>query len=372
VLVLTPTGRDGELVCERLRAAGIECVVCADFEQLAASIAEQTGTLVIAQEALTEQHAQRLLAILDAQEPWSDLPVLLLTHPASKKRGHEYADLGLFGKANVTLVQRPLPLRLFSSSVRSALRARERQYRMRDLYLDLERTVQLSAMFVSILGHDLRTPLSAIRMSAETILRGSRETSALRPAGRILRSSDRMTRMIEQLLDLARVRQGGGIALTPRQVNLAELSQQVAQEIEDAYPEISIRLHEAGDLAGIWDPDRLAQVLTNLLSNAAQHGDSDEPIAISLDGAEPAAVRVRISNKGAVPADALPTLFEAFRRAAASSARTSERAGLGLGLFIAREIARAHGGDITASVDPSHTTFEVTLPREARAVGTQR
>jgi signal transduction histidine kinase len=363
VLVLTPTGRDGQMVCERIVADGMPCEVCADLPALLAGIASGAAAAVVAQEALSPHGAERLLAALEAQEPWSDIPVLLLSDARSRA---PRVPTRFFEHANVTLLPRPLAIQLLLSSVRSAVRARQRQYQMRDLYRDLERAVQLSDMFVSILGHDLRTPLGAMTLAAEAIVRGSPDARALRPAGRILTSAERMKRMIEQLLDLARVRQGHGIPLHLGRVHLGELCRQAVQELEDANPQASLVLQNTGNVSGTWDADRLAQVVSNLVGNAVQHGTKGRPITVDVDGTDESTVRLRVHNFGSVPPEALPTLFEPFKRMAAHTMSAAGKTGLGLGLFIAREIARAHGGDVGVQSSEERTTFEVTLPRDAR------
>jgi signal transduction histidine kinase len=372
VLVLTPLGRDAEMVRERIVADGSPCEVCADLPTLLAGISAGAGAVILAQEALSRAGAEGLLAVLDAQEPWSDVPVfILLSKVRSTKRphaGHLFSGSRLFEQANVILLQRPLGIPLFLSSVRSAVRARRRQYQMRDLYRALEREVQLSDMFVSILGHDLRSPITAIKLAAEVIVRLSSDPRALRPTGRILTSADRMTRMIEQLLDFARARRGGGIPLQLRGVHLGELCRQAIEELEDANPNVGIHLQEVGNLSGVWDADRLGQVITNLVGNAVQHGAKGQPITIEVDGTDASTVRLRVQNAGTVSPEALPRLFEAFKRTEASS--RARKAGLGLGLFIAREIARAHGGDVAVRCSDDRTIFEVTLPRRARTVDT--
>jgi signal transduction histidine kinase len=363
VLVLTPTGRDGQMVCERIVADGMPCEVCADLPALLAGIASGAAAAVVAQEALSPHGAERLLAALEAQEPWSDIPVLLLSDARSRA---PRVPTRFFEHVNVTLLPRPLAIQLLLSSVRSAVRARQRQYQMRDLYRDLERAVQLSDMFVSILGHDLRTPLGAMTLAAEAIVRGSPDARALRPAGRILTSAERMKRMIEQLLDLARVRQGHGIPLHLGRVHLGELCRQAVQELEDANPQASLVLQNTGNVSGTWDADRLAQVVSNLVGNAVQHGTKGRPITVDVDGTDESTVRLRVHNFGSVPPEALPTLFEPFKRMAAHTMSAAGKTGLGLGLFIAREIAQAHGGDVGVQSSEERTTFEVTLPRDAR------
>lgn len=367
VLILTPTGRDARMVEARLVEAGFACEVCKDADALISALQTDAGALLIAEEALSKPQAEALLAVLDAQEPWSDIPALLLTLKVSKRVPHTTPSVALLERANIVLLQRPIPQHLLISAVRSAVRARRRQYQMRNLFRELSRAVQLSDMFVGILGHDLRTPLAAIQMSAEVIVRGSQDARALRPAGRILRSADRMTRMIEQLLDLARVRQGRGVRLQIVPTDLGEIARQVVQELGDAAPQARIVVNPSGDLNGNWDADRLAQVISNLVGNAVEHGAPNHPITVEINGMDKATVCLRVANQGAISQQALPTLFEPFKQS--TTPKTREK-GLGLGLFIAREIVRAHGGDIDVHVVDEQTCFAVKLPREARPIET--
>jgi signal transduction histidine kinase len=366
VLVLTPTGLDAKMVDERLVAAGVACEVCGDADALLASFKHDAGAALLAQEALSAGQAEALLAALEGQEPWSDLPILLLTLPPSKRTARAPPAAALLEHANVMLLQRPTPVHLLVSAVRSALRARRRQYQMRDLHRKLS-AVQLGDMFVSILGHDLRTPLAAIKTAAGLIVRSADDARCLRSAGRILGSTDRMTRMIEQLLDFARIRQGRGILLRLARTDLGELARHVLEEIGDANPQARIEVATSGDLSGRWDADRLHQVVSNLVGNSVQHGNPDEPITVELDGSSPKLVRLRVANLGTISAEEVPALFEPFKRTTAAQGRDQ---GLGLGLFIAREIVRAHGGSLALRSASGTTIFEATLPRDAHPVQT--
>ena len=368
VLVLTPTGRDAMMVEERLVAGGLACEVCKDVDALLFALRSDAGAVLIGQEALSASQAETLLGALEAQEPWSDLPVLLLTLPLSRRAPHAHPAVGLLGRANVMLLARPIRPSLLLSAVGSAVRARRRQYQMRDLHRELSRAVQLADMFVGILGHDLRTPLGAIKMGAELIARTAGDARALGSAGRILRSADRMTRMIEQLLDFAQVRQGRGIRLQLARFDLGDIAQQVLQELGDANPEARIDVSSSGTLGGRWDPDRLGQVVSNLVGNSVQHGTAGSPIAIELDGTRPELVRLSVTNRGVISGEAIPTLFDPFKRW--TTVKGNDR-GLGLGLFIAREIVRAHGGDVTVRTVDGATIFDTTLPREARPIETE-
>lgn len=356
------------MVDERLATAGFACEICEDLDGLICAIKSGAGAVVIAQEALKTGDAERLLIVLEEQEPWSDVPVIVLTLATSERSWFAHPAMPLLERANVMILQRPMSQHLLLSAVRSAVRARRRQYQMRDLHQELSRAVQLGDMFVSILGHDLRTPLGAIKMAAELIVRTAEDTRCLRPAGRILRSADRMTRMIKQLLDFAKARQGGGFRLQPVAANFFDITRQVVQELGDANPLASINLASAGTLSGHWDPDRLGQVVSNLVGNAVQHGTVGSPITVELDGTATAQLVLRVENFGVIPVEAIPNLFEPFKRRA--PAQGNER-GLGLGLFIAREIVRAHGGELAVRTSETTTVFEAFLPREARPTQTQ-
>ncbi len=231
----------------------------------------------------------------------------------------------------------------------------------------LERTVRFNEMFTGILGHDLRNPLHAIMTAANVaLLRGDGDRQ-LKPISRILRSGERMSRMIDQLLDFTRVRTGAGIPLELRPVDLVTLVEQVSEELEDANPEWAFDVAVTGDAVGAWDPDRLAPVFSNLIGNAVQHGVPAGGVQVRIDGSEADSVRIEVHNQGAIPRDLIGRVFEPM---SGSDTRRARSQGLGLGLFISEQIARAHGGSVSvASSEELGTTFTVVLPRVGTAEG---
>jgi PAS domain S-box-containing protein len=240
----------------------------------------------------------------------------------------------------------------------------EREARLREA----ERALTFSETFVGILGHDLRNPLGAIISGSDLLLRRETNERVFVPVQRIRRSADRMTRMIEQILDLTRARLGGGIPIAPSDVDLAALADQLAQELEGAAAQ-QIVVEAAGDMRGHWDRDRLAQAISNLLGNAVEHGAAGEPVRLSLEGEVPAVVRIRVWNAGAIPEQILPDLFDPFRRGVPDG-RARRSKGLGLGLYIVQQIVQGHGGTIEVrSTAGEGTTFTITIPRTTAAPG---
>jgi PAS domain S-box-containing protein len=227
----------------------------------------------------------------------------------------------------------------------------------------LEDTIRYNELFAGVLAHDLRNPLGAIMTAAQVaLMRQDGEADRVtRPISRILSSGQRMVRMIDQLLDVTRARVGGGIQLEPQETNLADLCNQSIAEIELAFPEAKVRREVVGNHKGFWDPDRLLQTISNLLGNAAQHGQADNGILVRLNGHHPDAVTLEVHNAGTIPEAMLPELFDPFR---GTRHRRDYARGLGLGLFIVKEISRAHGGAVSVKSSPAEgTTFTITLPR---------
>jgi hypothetical protein len=215
--------------------------------------------------------------------------------------------------------------------------------------------------FIGVLSHDLRTPLAAVTAGAALLAMPEDNPERRgRVVTRILSSAQRMERMIGDLLDLASARLGGSIPLKRRPASLQQVCDEVIMEIRARHPDADLRLDTSGDLRGQWDPDRLAQVVSNLVGNAIQHGGGTP---ITLTGHDQGdSVILAVHNGGPpIAPDVLPVLFEPLARGRAEGASH----GIGLGLYIARAIVTAHSGHIqpSSSADAG-TTFTVTLPKE--------
>ena len=225
-----------------------------------------------------------------------------------------------------------------------------------------ERTeaLYINEMFMAVLSHDLRSPLGAVMALAAALQRPQEPDKVQALAGQALLAGRRMGCMIEDLLDVTRARQHGGLAMEPAPMDLGAQAQHVLQEVRTAHPGREVLLHQQGDLRGRWDGERLGQVLANLLGNAMHHGAPDQPVELLLDGTGADTVVIRVSNGGEIAPQLLPQLFAPFR---GRQGTTGRHQGLGLGLFIVHQVVLAHGGGIDAQSCAGRTSFTVRLPR---------
>ena len=226
---------------------------------------------------------------------------------------------------------------------------------------------QARNLFLGMLGHDLRSPLSAIQLSAGYLAKLNAGENVSTAASRIIRSGSRMQALLDDLLDFNRTKLGLGINITPAEVDLTKVIADEMQVLRSAYPDRTIEVEVDGDVRGVWDANRLHQLLANLVSNALKYGNSDAPVRVTLTGS-PTAVMLGVKNSGPlIDASYLAQIFDPLRRGPNHQQQSTNQDGsLGLGLFIAREIVTAHGGDIRAESEQSETVFTVTLPRDRR------
>jgi len=216
--------------------------------------------------------------------------------------------------------------------------------------------------FIAILGHDLRNPLAAIDMNLTRLREKVADPALARMLDRMASSSTRMSRMIGQILDLTRSRLAGRLELQRAPMDLRDALTRIVEELRAAQPDRTIDLRSPS-LPGTWDRDRLEQVFSNLVGNALLYGDRDRPITV--EAGDGAMIYVDVHNHGApIPNEVQADLFNPFRRATVTEETRKGGEGLGLGLYISRELVAAHGGTIDVRSAPGHgTTFRVALPR---------
>lgn len=309
------------------------------------------------------------LALIDALELGSFISLPLKTGGkvigaitfamAESKRHHSPADVAfaesLADRAALAIEN----ARLFSQveQGREAL-ARQLVAEMRRRQ-EAEDASRFAETFVGILGHDLRNPLNAIAMTARLLQKKGGVDE--RAVDRIVTSTGRMSNMVGQLLDLTRSRLAGGITVDRKPIHLGVVINEVLDELRRAYPVRDIQFEPRGADDALADLDRFAQVVSNLVGNAIEHGDAAEPVTVALAAKGEHLVMI-VHNAGQpIAPELLPNIFDPFRR---TTVRGALARGLGLGLFISQQIVLAHGGTIavTSSVAQG-TTFTVTLPR---------
>jgi PAS domain S-box-containing protein len=221
---------------------------------------------------------------------------------------------------------------------------------------------EFESWILAIVGHDIRNPLGAIDGSAKLLaLRAGRDDQMRSIAVRIERSAARITSIVGDLLDLSRERHGGGIPIVLEQTDLDVLCREVADEVATFATDRRIDVACIGRPTGLWDSHRLMQALSNLVGNAVKHGAPGTPVEVRVHTDNGNAV-VEVHNEGAIPAELMPTLFQPFT----SRSDRKRHDGLGLGLYIARSIVRAHRGELQVdSTTERGTTFRMVLPRAA-------
>ena len=228
--------------------------------------------------------------------------------------------------------------------------------------LDLDRSQE---MFVAILGHDLRSPLSAVTMASQFMLEtGELKEPHLTLTTRIVRAARRMNQMVGDLLDFTRSRLGPGIPIVRARIDMAKVASDAVDEMAAAHPDSVLAFRASGDLWGEWDAARISQLLANLLGNAVQHGAAKSTISVTANG-EAKEVVLRVHNRGPViPVSDLHGLFSPLKRLKSGVATAPDSNSLGLGLYIAERIVSAHGGSIdVSSSEDAGTVFTVHLPR---------
>ena len=347
VLIVAPIGRDASLICTQLGSAGIDCDTCPDIDNLLQCLDEGAGTLMLTEEALTPETTPKLARALDRQPAWSDVPLIILTAALSlDTKPRTFRELGR--RTNVTFVDRPVRVNSLVSAAQSALRARARQYQIRDLMNALEERVHERDRFLAILGHELRNPLGAILLASQ--MKNDDGQLDGEHATLIERQSRQLTRIVNDLLDLSRV-VSGKIILKQQSMDLGDV---VRQSVE-AISEMAARQHVAVELKPspvplpvYVDPVRADQIVTNVLTNAIKYAP-DGHVFVSLERDGNTAL-VRVSDDGVgIAENRIGTIFELFAQAENAIGRA--QGGMGIGLALVRSLLQLHGGSIAAKSD---------------------
>jgi signal transduction histidine kinase len=226
-------------------------------------------------------------------------------------------------------------------------------------------------VFLGVLGHDLRGPLNAILLTSQLLSAVGSEAPVSAHTARLVRSGERMKQLLDDLLDYSRTSLDLGIPISPRECDLTGACKEEIELLRAAWPAASIDLVTQGSGWGWWDPSRIKQVVSNLINNAVRYGDPPGTVVATLQGNVEAQVCLVVENKGSdIPRHVLGSLFDPMRRGAEREADGSTS--LGLGLFIVRQIALAHGGQVDAESANGRTAFTVVLPRRGALAAQQK
>ncbi|HYE90014.1 MAG TPA: HAMP domain-containing sensor histidine kinase, partial [Terriglobales bacterium] len=354
VLILAPLGRDAEVLATALRGAELRPEILRDLAEVTARVSDEVGTLILAEEALAPSSIGELVAALERQPAWSDLPVVILTSGGRATEPGLPVLASLRRLGNVTFLERPVRMMTLLSTVAAALRARRRQYEVRNHLRDRTRIeAELVAEsrakdeFLAMLGHELRNPLSAIAAAALILDQNAPPGDGSVPARRVIgRQIRHLTRLVDDLLDVSRVTSGKiDLARKPLDVDVAVRNCVASLQAGGTLSRHRLEL----ETEPVWvdaDDVRLDQVVNNLLVNAVKYTPPDGTIRVSVraEGTQ-AVIAVEDTGTGIEP-QLLPHVFDLF----VQGRRGIERAqgGLGIGLTLVRRLIELHGGSVSA------------------------
>lgn len=364
VSVVAPTGRDGPLICEILERQGFSSRHYASVHELCCGIKSDVGTIVVTEEALVPGALLELDCMFEAQPAWSDLAMILLTSNGNRAEATVQLTLQKRGARSVILVERPVRVLSLVTTIRSVLQSRSRQYEIRDYLEERARQAELKDEFLALLGHELRNPLAAISTALHllfTDISSERHTSLQEL---IRRQVEVLRRLVDDLLDVARISQGQ-VQLKKNPVDLAQLLQNsiavVQSAIESRGQVIRLRL-PTEHIRFMADGVRMEQVVVNLLSNASKYTDIGGKIELS-GAREGSDVIIQCRDNGAgIPVEMQKAIFDAFTRLQTGS--ESSDSGVGLGLTLVKRLVELHGGTVSVeSGGPgAGCEFTVRLP----------
>ena len=349
VLILTPRGRDAELTSTLLTTHAMAVAACATPDELVERIAEGAGCAIVTSEVLSPQLLQQLGAQLAAQPAWSDFPLIVLV--SARTRRDAWLKLG-----NVTILERPIAPPTLVTAVTAALRGRRRQY-------DARTAIQQRDQFLAMLGHELRNPLGAITLASDPLFVERGDHALLgRQLGVVARHAHHLRRLVDDLLDVARVT-SGKVQLRREAVDIDAAIRECIEALEPRARERNIGFVTSTSGAVIeGDAGRIEQVITNLMTNAIKYSPAGRTITVAAghDG-ETCEIRVRDQGVGIAP-EMLPHVFELFAQADVSLDRSE--GGMGIGLALVDRLVRLHGGTVSVTSEGlgAGSEFVVRLP----------
>jgi two-component system, sensor histidine kinase and response regulator len=352
VLVLAVGGAAGDLVAfEALLAeSGVRVLKASGSREALDLLIQHDVAVAIVDVQMPDMTGFGLAELIRADAPTRSVPIIVLTAAPPPDPGRVFSGDGAGG---IDFLVKPVDPHMLRSKVGVFIELSRQRLLLSAQVEQLHTLQRTSELLMGVLGHDLRNPLNAISLAAETLLlaRPDDEMAAL-IARRIRSASQRMGRLIAQSLDFAALRSGSW-PIQARDADLEQLCRTAASEFEEL-DKRGFDCGVQGDPRGRWDPERILHLFSNLIGNALRHGTADAAIAVRIDGRNPDAVAIEVENGGTLPESLRANPF----------AVTGEtRGGAGLGLYIVDQIARAHGGGVVAEASGGRTLFTVRLPR---------
>ena len=352
VLVLAPRGRDADLIATTLVQFGYAATLCASVTELADEL-DESACALLTQEALDHDLQQKLADVLAQQPPWSDFPLILLVSTQAAEASQIFAvNLG-----NITVLERPLAPNTLLTAVQAAVRARKRQYEARA-------AIQQRDQFLAMLGHELRNPLAAIVLATQLAREGGDRAQLASRLALIERQSTLLARLVDDLLDVARVTTGK-VQIRRDAVDIdATIRSSIATLADRARTRgVSIVLASTSGLVIEGDAVRIEQVLNNLLANAIKYSPAGRTVRVSSERGEHSTCRIRVRDQGiGIAPEMQGRVFDLFAQADGSLERAE--GGMGIGLTLVDRLVRLHGGRVELrSEGIGHgTELVVTLP----------
>jgi signal transduction histidine kinase len=285
--------------------------------------------------------------------------------PLNRRDGTYFGTLCALDPLPSTLDEQDLEIfQLLANLIAFELQADDQRRQREQELQDARQAAAIRERFIGVLGHELRTPLVAIKGLSQLVLRRPELSDRSRAnVSRIVTSADQMNRLVTDLVDFARGRLGSEMPIHPAPADLAEICCRCINDVAIEHPHRRVRLETHGDLSGEWDPDRITQVVTNLVSNAVKFSPRDSPIVVIARSEEDLAI-LEVHNQGKpIPTDEIALIFDPFQRGSSERLTADEPRGLGLGLSIVQQIVHAHGGTVAVRSSASDgTVFTVSLP----------
>ena len=335
-----------------LRRDGLRILCAASGNEALELLLEHDVALALLDVQMPEMDGFTLAELMRGSQRSRHVPIIFLTaSPQDPVRSFKGYETGA-----VDFLHKPVEPQVILGKVSVFIELYQQKLLLKARNEALERALTLNETMVAVLTHDLRTPLSSILLCADKLSLDVPEDAGAQQTLRHLESSAlRMARMVDQLLDFSRIR-SGGLRLQARPCDAGAVVGQVVEEVRQGQPAADVVVTSAGDVRLEGDADRLAQVVSNLIGNALTHG-GQAPVQVELEGGDPARVVLRVRNAGQIGETLLPRLFEPFK------ASFHHSKGLGLGLYIADQFVRAHGGTLYARNEATDVVFEASLPR---------